>query len=119
MLEIAKISYIYQEKMLKRTEYFILDCINNVIEIYDNYLSKPSVINLTSIEIETVVEHLLSLTFGWDAYYENSNVTDGFQWHFVIESKSQEKIEYSGQNKLPSNFQQVKKIIEELRDAGE
>lgn len=113
-MEIAKISYIRQEKMMKKTEYFILDCENQLLEIYDNSLSQPRLIDLTPMETETAVERILSVTFGWKPYYENLNIIDGFEWRVFIESKLQGKTEYRGKNELPSNFQQVKEMIEEL-----
>ena len=49
-LKIKKISYIREEKLTKKTEHFILDCENCFIEIYNNFLDSPRMIELEEIE---------------------------------------------------------------------
>jgi len=113
-VEIAKISYIRQEQLSRRTEYFILDCENQQIEVYHSLLGKPKLIHLEPIESEVALEKILSIMFEWKSYYENSNAIDGFKWRVLVETKEQEKIEYSGQNELPMNFNQMQEIMEEM-----
>lgn len=113
-MKITKISYICQEKLTKKTEYFILDCENHFIEVYDNFLDKPRLVELEEFETDTVVEEFLTITSQWKSYYENLNVLDGFEWRVSIESKLHGRVEYKGKNETPDNFYQMKEMMEEL-----
>lgn len=119
MENIAKISYIRQQKQFNETEYFVLDCVNKTLEIYNSSFHRPKIVDLIPIEIEVARDHIIEFVFSWEAYYENKNITDGFKWRFVIENKVQEKIEYCGINELPVNFYKIKDVIYELANIEE
>jgi len=118
-LKITKISYIRQEILNEKTEYFILDYENKVIEVYNQTLEKPQLVEFEDFEIDSVVEHFLTLTFPWKSHYENLNILDGFEWRVSIESKLHGRREYTGKNEVPDNFYQISEIIEELSSVEE
>ena len=118
-MKITKISYIREEKLTKKTEYFILDCENHFIEVYNNLLARPRLIELEEFEADTVIEQFLTLTSQWKPYYEKLNILDGFEWRISIESKLHGRVEYKGKNELPDNFYQMKEMMEELATTEE
>ena len=118
-MKIAKISYIRQEDLTQKTEYFILDCENKIIEVYNQTLDKPRLVEFEDFEIDSIVEHFLTLTSSWKSHYENLNILDGYEWRVFIESKLHGTMEYTGKSEEPANFYQISEIIEELASVEE